>query len=133
MNHELHVHEVRVYYEDTDLTGAVYHANYLRYFERAREHAIGVEELVRLYREEELGFVVTRAELTYREPALHGDTLEILSQAEVQSDYRITFQQRVRRKGEEKILVHGEVEMVCVNKRGELVPLPAASKRLANT
>lgn len=37
MSQEAHIHEVTVYYEDTDLTGSVYHANYLRYFERARK------------------------------------------------------------------------------------------------
>ena len=37
-----HVHTVRVYYEDTDFSGVVYHANYLKYCERAREHLLGI-------------------------------------------------------------------------------------------
>ncbi|MBW2548816.1 MAG: thioesterase, partial [Deltaproteobacteria bacterium] len=43
-----YVHPVQIYYEDTDHSGVVYHANYLKYFERAREHIFGVDELVRL-------------------------------------------------------------------------------------
>ena len=38
-----HRHEIQIYYEDTDHSGVVYHANYLKYFERAREHMLGVE------------------------------------------------------------------------------------------
>ena len=49
---------LQIYYEDTDLSGSVYHANYLRYFERAREHLLGPPELVRLWKDEGIGFVV---------------------------------------------------------------------------
>ena len=49
---------VQIYYEDTDHSGLVYHANYLKYFERAREHLLGTDELVRLLAEEGKGFVV---------------------------------------------------------------------------
>ena len=45
-------HAVQIYYEDTDHSGLVYHANYLKYFERAREHLLGVDELVRLLKED---------------------------------------------------------------------------------
>ncbi|MBT6176177.1 MAG: thioesterase, partial [Deltaproteobacteria bacterium] len=48
---DYHAHPVQIYYEDTDLSGVVYHANYLKYFERAREHLIGPTELARLYNE----------------------------------------------------------------------------------
>ncbi|MEE3327409.1 MAG: thioesterase family protein, partial [Myxococcota bacterium] len=68
-----HSHPVRIYYEDTDVSGMVYHANYLKYFERAREHFIGPEELVRLFEEEDTAFVVYKAELTYKEGARLGD------------------------------------------------------------
>ena len=57
---DYHSHEFQIYYEDTDLSGIVYHANYLKYFERAREHLLGVEELVSLYYDEGVGFVVAR-------------------------------------------------------------------------
>jgi tol-pal system-associated acyl-CoA thioesterase len=130
MSGEAHIHEVVIYYEDTDLTGAVYHANYLCYFERAREHAIGVDELVALYKDPGVGFVVYRVDLTYREPAVHGDRLEIVSTAKLESDYRVVFHQTARRASDGKELVTGRVELVCVSTAGELVPVPEQAKHL---
>jgi acyl-CoA thioester hydrolase len=119
-----HVHLVQIYYEDTDFSGVVYHANYLKYFERAREHLIGVDELVRLFREDGIGFVVYKAELTFREGAVHGDTLEIRTRVSVGSEYRAVFHQEVWRAGGKSALVVGTVELVCVDPSNKLVPLP---------
>jgi len=119
-----HTHQVRIYYEDTDVSGMVYHANYLKYFERAREHFIGPEELVRLFEEEDTAFVVYKAELTYKEGARLGDELEIRSRVEAESKYRAIFHQNVHRKGHEATMVEGRVELVCVNHQQNLVPLP---------
>jgi tol-pal system-associated acyl-CoA thioesterase len=118
------VFRVQIYYEDTDHSGLVYHANYLKYFERAREHLLGVEELVRLYREESLGFVVYKCELTFREGAVFGDTLEVRTTPRLESDYREAFQLDVYRG--EKLLVQGQVQMVCVDGRRQFVKLPPA-------
>ena len=52
--------QVQVYYEDTDHSGVVYHANYLKYFERAREGVIGPQALVALWKESGLGFVAEK-------------------------------------------------------------------------
>lgn len=107
-----HIHRVQIYYEDTDHSGLVYHANYLKYFERAREHLLGTEELVRLLNEEGKGFVVYKCEMTFKEGAVFGDILEIRSTPKLESEYRIAFQQDVYRG--EKLLVQGVVHMVCV-------------------
>lgn len=120
----LSVHPVQVYYEDTDHSGVVYHANYLKYFERAREHLLGVNELVRLYREDGIGFVVYKAELTYREGAVFGDSLEIQTRVERESDYRLIFHQNVVRPVDEKTLVEGLVHLVCVDADKALTRLP---------
>lgn len=120
-----HVHLVRIYYEDTDLSGVVYHANYLKYFERAREHLLGPDELVRLYHEEGVGFVVYKCELTFREGAVLGDELEIRTTVEAQSEYRAVFTQQVWRPGGKRALVEGVVQLVCVNPKQELVKLPS--------
>ncbi|MFO0685751.1 MAG: YbgC/FadM family acyl-CoA thioesterase [Sandaracinus sp.] len=117
-----HRFPVQIYYEDTDHSGLVYHANYLKYFERAREHVLGVEELVRLYRDEGIGFVVYKCELTFKEGAVFGDTIEIRSTAKKESEYRVVFQQDVYRG--EKLLVQGVVHMVCVDPTKKLVRLP---------
>lgn len=119
-----HVHEVCVYYEDTDFSGVVYHANYLRYMERAREHLLGREELVRLFRDEGVGFVVYKAELTYKEGAVFGDTLEVRTTVRAESAYRAVFTQRVHRQSDGKLLVDGEVQLACVDRHNKLVPLP---------
>ena len=121
-----HVHPVQVYYEDTDHSGVVYHANYLKYFERAREHLLGVDELVRLWREEGIGFVVYQVAVKYREGAVFGDSLEIRTVVRRASDFRAVFQQDVWRVGGSKALVEGEVHLCCVNARQQLVRLPPA-------
>jgi tol-pal system-associated acyl-CoA thioesterase len=119
-----HVHTVRVYYEDTDFSGVVYHANYLKYCERAREHLLGPDELVRLYREEGIGFVVYKAELSFKEGAVFGDELEVRTTVTVESDYRAVFRQILHRPGG-RVSVDATVQLVCVNREQKLVPLPA--------
>ncbi len=118
-----HLHAVQIYYEDTDHSGLVYHANYLKYFERAREHLLGSDELVRLLREEGLGFVVYKCEMTFRQGAVFGDRLEIRTTPRLESAFRVVFQQDVHRGAE--LLVNGVVQMVCVNADTKLVPIPA--------
>jgi tol-pal system-associated acyl-CoA thioesterase len=119
-----HVFPVRIYYEDTDHSGLVYHANYLKYFERAREHVLGVEELVRLLNEDGIGFVVYKCEMTFKQGAVFGDALEIRSTPRLESAFRVVFQQDVYRNGE--LLVQGIVHMVCVDAHKKLVPIPAS-------
>lgn len=118
----MHRHPVQIYYEDTDHSGLVYHANYLKYFERAREHVLGTAELVRLLNEDGIGFVVYKAALTYKKGAVFGDTIEIRTEVRAESDYRLHFQQNVYR-GEE-LLIEGEVQLVCVDGAGKLVKVP---------
>lgn len=119
-----HVHPITIYYEDTDFTGYVYHANYLKFFERAREHLLGVERLARMYRETGVGFVVYKAELTFKEPAVHGDQLEIRTVGRAESDYRCVFDHQVWKAGGAGPIVTGVVQMVAVDKAGKLVLLP---------
>lgn len=119
------VHRVSVYYEDTDFSGLVYHANYLKYCERAREHLLGREALVRLYRDQGIGFVVYRAELGFKEGAQFGDELEVRTTVELKSDYRAVFHQDVYRVGGATPLVEGQIHLVAVDKANKLVRLPA--------
>jgi tol-pal system-associated acyl-CoA thioesterase len=123
------VHPVQIYYEDTDFSGVVYHANYLKYFERAREHLLGVDELVRLFRETGIGFVVYKCEMTFKEGAVFGDLLEIRTTVKAESEYRAVFNQQVWRPEGKSALVEGVVQLVCVNRDRQLVPLPASVLR----
>lgn len=118
---EPHRHTVQIYYDDTDLSGVVYHANYLRYFEHAREHIIGPQRLAQLF-QEGVGFVVYRASLNYKDGARLGDSIEIRSTYERVSAYRVQFKQAAWRA--ERLLVEGEVELVCVGPDRNVVPLP---------
>ena len=121
---DLHTHRVKVYYEDTDLSGAVYHANYLKFFERAREHFIGPDVLASLWEDRGIGFVVYEANLRFKKSARLADDLEVRTRASRGSDYRATFEQSVHHIGEEAPLVEGDIEIVCVGESGDLVELP---------
>jgi tol-pal system-associated acyl-CoA thioesterase len=121
---DYHTHEVRVYYEDTDLSGSVYHANYLKFFERAREHVIGPEVLRRLHEQRGLGFVVYEADLSFKRSAKLGDQLEVRTRVSRESDFRAIFEQDAYPLDGEDPYVESTIELVCVDENEDLVPLP---------
>eukprot|EP00940_MAST-03C_sp_MAST-3C-sp2_P002561 g2561.t1 len=124
---------VKCYYEDTDGGGLVHHSNYLKYFERGREHILNQERLVKLYQEKGISFVVTSVAVHFKQSARHGDDLIVKTVPSVTSDYRIRFAQNVYRTSdneEEKdnvLLVIGDVEMVAVGPTLSLCKLPQTS------
>ena len=119
--------EVKIYYEDTDCGGVVYHANYLKYFERARtEFFAGLGISIRDYMEMGIAFMVVRAELFFESPARYGDILVINSEVEKMRKVSMDFKHVVRRKGEDDILVRSKIRLACVNKEGKLTQLPQA-------
>jgi acyl-CoA thioester hydrolase len=122
-------HRVQIYYEDTDHSGVVYHSNYLKYFERAREHMLGTRELRRLWEEEGVGFVVYKAELTYKQGAVFGDEVAIRSAVELESAFRLVFRQDAWRTSDETLLVQGSVQLVCVDRDKKLVRVPESVTR----
>ena len=105
---------VRVYYEDTDLAGVVYYANYLRYMERARTEwlrTLGIEQDAA---RAELGivFVVVSCEVHYHEPARFNDELEVTVTVSDARRASLTFEQQVRRG--DAVLCSGSVRAACV-------------------
>lgn len=116
--------KVQVYYEDTDHSGVVYHANYLKYFERARESVIGPEVLVAFWKEKELGFAVYKASLSFLDGAEFGDTLDIVSTVRKDSDYRLVWHQEAWRPGATRAAVKAEIHLVCVDREKNLRPIP---------
>jgi acyl-CoA thioester hydrolase len=107
--------EIRVYYEDTDAGGVVYHSNYLKYFERGRteylrDRGFSVGEMARQ------GFVfsVVRIEINYRAPALHDDLLTVDTEVLEIRKSSFTLAQRVLRVSDEKLLADGKVKLACV-------------------
>src|SRR5215471_12514149 len=98
-----HRYSLRVYYEDTDAGGIVYHANYLRFAERARtealrERGIPHSELVAQFN---LMFVVRRAKLDYQRPARLDDTLIVLTTPLDVGRASVTLRQEFRKEGED--------------------------------
>jgi acyl-CoA thioester hydrolase len=119
-----HVLPIQIYYEDTDFSGVVYHANYLKFFERAREHSLGVDFLLACLKEDTL-FAVYRADLTYQEPARFGEQLEVRSSVEKKSEYQLEFKQNLWRPQGSKPMVRGIITLVCLSGKGELKPIPS--------
>lgn len=117
----------KVYYEDTDCQGVVYHANYLKYLERARTEFLAARG-TNVVETAERGslFVVYRIEATFRAPARLGDALEVVTRARLTSAYRVTFDQHVELAGKQgKPIFKAEVEIVCISpKDGSLQPIP---------
>ena len=100
-----HVLPVRVYYEDTDFTGVVYHANYLRYFERGRSDFLrmaGVSHTDLLAHDQPTAFVVTRMEIDFRKPARIDDALLVRTTYDEARGPRLAISQRIVR-GDEVI------------------------------
>lgn len=114
-----HILPVRVYYEDTDFTGVVYHANYLRFFERGRSDFLrvaGVDHSALLAGAEPLGFAVNRMELVFQKPARIDDALEVRTLFETTKGPRIFISQTLERAGES--LVTARVEVCCISLTG---------------
>ncbi len=119
-----HVHDVIVYYEDTDFSGVVYYGKYLRYFEQGRDHFFGMRDLVDAWQRTGIGFAVYKADLTYKEGARFGDQLEVRTTVTLESEYRILCDQQVWRKGGSGWMVRGLIQMVCTDRDAKLVALP---------
>ena len=120
----MHTYETRVYYEDTDVSGVVYHANYLKYFERAREHVLGPEQLAELLEVQGVGFVVYELSMNFKRGARLSDEIIVRSDVHRESDYRLVFEQTAYRKPEDELLVSATIDIVCVDETGALTEIP---------
>jgi acyl-CoA thioester hydrolase len=125
-----HVMTVRVYYEDTDFTGIVYHANYLRYMERGRTNylrLLGTDHRA-LFEQAEaeapgFNFVVRSMALEFLKPARMDDLLTVTTEPEQVRGASITLKQQVRR-GDE-VLVEAHVKVAFVSgERARPIPKP---------
>ncbi|MDR1910516.1 MAG: tol-pal system-associated acyl-CoA thioesterase [Holosporales bacterium] len=120
----------RVYYEDTDAGGIVYHANYLRFTERARteflrEHGIHQHTLAQ---EHGVLFVVAKCSMTYIAPAHLDDWLEVLTSVHSKSPLRLILTQDIVRT-RQKIFT-SLVTLACINTSGRACPLPACINKI---
>ena len=116
-----HLLPIRVYYEDTDFSGAVYHANYLKFCERARSDCLRLLG-IHHHRLEGLGFVVRRMACEFLKPARIDDLLEVETSVREIAGARLILRQIVRRGAE--LLVEAEVTVVLVNRQGKARRIP---------
>lgn len=122
MTHEF---PVRVYYEDTDLAGIVYYANYLKFIERGRTEwvrSLGIDQ-VALKRDHGLVFAVRRVEAEYLRPAKFDDELTVTTGLSAVAGARLIVEQAVWRAGEK--LFTAAVTIVCLSETGAPARLPA--------
>lgn len=119
-----HVMPVRVYWEDTDASGIVYYANYLRFIERARSDMLrvaGVDQHALLERDG-LAFVVRRCEIDYLAPARLDDDLVVRTMiGETRGASMVMLQSIWRGAGE---LVRATIRLACLNRAGRPQRLP---------
>jgi acyl-CoA thioester hydrolase len=115
----VHFLPVRVYYEDTDFTGVVYHANHVRYFERGRSDFLrlaGIGHAELLDREDPAAFVVTRLIVDYKKPARIDDALLVRTTYDVFRGAKLEVTQTILR-GEDVIAV-ADVHAGCISLNG---------------
>ncbi len=121
-----HTHQIRVYYEDTDLAGIVYYANYLKFIERGRSEwvrALGLDQRAMQAAGEGV-FAVRRVVADYLAPARFDDLLEVATRYLSHRSARLVLAQSVTRAG--KTLFEAEVTLVCLAETGRPQPLPRA-------
>ncbi len=126
MTHRL---PIRVYYEDTDLAGIVYYANYLKFIERGRSEwvrELGVDQAA-MKRDEGVVFAVRRVEADYNKPAHYDDELIVTTDVETVTGARLVVRQTVERDGE--VLFSALVTIVAIGESGAPARLPAAFRR----
>ena len=119
-----HTHAVRVYYEDTDAGGVVYHARYLAFAERARTEALrdaGAPHAA-LMAGHGLAFVVRRAEMDYLRPARLDDVLDIVTGPWVLGGARVTVAQRIERSGQPLVTLRVVLAAVGADGRPARIP-----------
>lgn len=128
-----HIWPVRVYFEDTDAGGVVYHANYLKFTERARTEMLRSLEAdhAAMIRDEQIMFVVKQCTLEYHKPAKLDDALAVHTSVKQIGNASLTLQQNVYR--DDLLLTTTEVVLVSVNAAWQACRIPASIRSKMET
>ena len=121
----IHVLPIRIYYEDTDLSGVVYHANYLRFMERGRSEffrCAGILHLAMKDGDETRVWTLRCASLSFHRPARVDDLVEVHTRATSLTGARMSADQKIYRAGE--LLAHGAVEACVITLAGKPRRIP---------
>ena len=106
---------LKVYVEDTDFQGFIYHANYIKFFERARSEFLEYNNISqKKLRDENLAFVVKRIETNFLSPGRLGDVLSVKSLIEKKSNARIIFNQQIVDLNDSRELCNALVEVLSL-------------------
>ena len=125
----MHSFTCRVYYEDTDMAGIVYYANYLKFIERARSEwvrSLGVDQ-GKLKDEDGIVFAVRRVEADYLRSAVFDDELTITTEMKSLSPARIILEQVVRRDSD--VVFQADVTLVAMTENGKPTRLPSVFRQ----
>ncbi|MDR3525740.1 MAG: tol-pal system-associated acyl-CoA thioesterase [Rhizomicrobium sp.] len=119
-----HIWPVRIYYEDTDLSGIVYHANYLRYMERARTEFFRAMGIKAAYLEDAdpAAWALRKVEVEYLRPAKFDDIIEVHTLATDLTGVRLRASQVIRRG--DAVLTRGAVEACIISLSGKPKRIP---------
>ena len=120
---------LRIYYEDTDLAGIVYYANYLKFIERARSEMLkkaNVNQMDLIKRG--YFFVVTSLKADYLKPAYFEDSLKVITEVTKIKGASIILQQTIFRS--EKVLFEASIRLALIDKSGKAARLPANIRQL---
>lgn len=120
------VYPVRVHIEDTDFSGVVYHANYLKFMERARSEWLDTAGAgIDWQRAQQVGFVVHSAEIEYVRPARLHEMIEVVTSISAMRNASIVFDHHLHIAGApDKILSRARMKVACVdnNLRPRVLP-----------
>jgi len=125
----IHYFPLRVYYEDTDVGGVVYYANYLKYMERARSEMLRVlgvdqKDMLDYKKTDDVSFVVRRAEIDFNKSAEFDDSLVIKSEIKKLGGASLTIKQTITK--DDDALVTGMIKIAALGKNGKPKKLPDA-------
>lgn len=126
-----HVLPVRVYYEDTDFSGVVYHASYLRFMERGRSDFLrlaGADHAELFGGEDPVAFVVRRMSISFERPAGIDDVLHVETRTKEMRGASMILAQRVVRDG--TVLVAAEVQVALISRSGKARRIPVELRHI---
>jgi acyl-CoA thioester hydrolase len=126
-----HILPARVYYEDTDVSGIVYHANYLRMMERGRSEflrLVGIHHMVMMAGEDPVAWTIRRMEIDYAKPARLDDALEIHTRYRTLTGARLTGEQWVKCKGVDLVTAKLEAALITMTGKPRRIPEDVKAK-----
>jgi len=127
------IHEIKVYYEDTDSGGVVYYSNYLKFLERARTefiNSIGLSNK-KLLEEYKTLIIVKTCNIEYLKPAKLEDKLHIYSSIESFNKASFIMNQHIKKNND--LIVKAKLKLVTVNQDGKPVKIPIVLEKKFNS